>query len=61
VAAGLSLRGSHSEVKPAVAQLSPEQRAELFHPQQQPPPKVIPAVQYEPPSPGLTPEDGDGS
>jgi hypothetical protein len=60
VSVGLSL---HPAPKPAPAvQLSPEQRAELFHAPAPPPqPKVIPAIHYEPPTPGLTPEDGDGS
>lgn len=59
VSVGLSLHSTPKQV--AAVQLTPEQRTELFHPPAPRQPRVIPAVQYEPPSPGLTPEDGDGS
>jgi hypothetical protein len=59
---GLSLRGSRETPVPAAqTQLTPEQRTELFRTQTPPPPKAVPAVHYEEPSPGLTPEDGEGS
>ncbi|HEX4381914.1 MAG TPA: hypothetical protein VH083_03155 [Myxococcales bacterium] len=63
VAGGLALRAERAETKPAAVELTPEQRTEIFQAQTPPPPKAVPAVHYEEPAPtpGLTPEDGEGS